>query len=56
MIRHYVSRGLQLFGLILTGSGLLTHFGDADARPLFRIAAVGAGVFCVGWLIRPQKG
>jgi hypothetical protein len=48
--------GLQLVGLILTGEGLLTHFGDQDARALFQIAAVGAGVFYAGWLVRPRKG
>jgi hypothetical protein len=56
MVRHYLAMSLQLLGLILTGEGLLTHFGDQDARPLFRIAALGAGVFYFGWLIRPRKG
>jgi hypothetical protein len=56
MIRHYLAMGLQLLGLILTGEGLLTHFGDVDARPLFKMAAVGAGIFYAGWLVRPRKG
>lgn len=53
MIRHYVARGLQLVGLILTGEALLVYFGDAIG--LMKFTALGAGVFCIGWYVQPRK-
>jgi len=54
MIRHYIAKGLQLLGLILTGEALLLHFGQMG--PLMKTASVGAGLFYAGWFIQPRKG
>lgn len=54
MIRQYTATGLQLLGLILTGEALLLYFGDMG--PLMRTSAVGAGLFYLGYFIRPNKG
>ena len=54
MIRHYVARGLQLLGLIVTGEGLLNYFGDMGG--LMKFASLGAGLFYIGWFVQPRKG
>jgi hypothetical protein len=54
MIRHYTALGLQLLGLILTGEALLVYFGDMGG--LMKVATLGAGIFYVGWFIRPRTG
>jgi hypothetical protein len=54
MIRHYVARGLQLLGLIVTGEALLVYFGDMGG--LMKMATVGAGLFYAGRIIQPKKG
>ena len=54
MIRHYVARGLQLLGLIVTGEGLLNYFGNMAG--LLKLAMLGAGLFCIGWFVQPRKG
>jgi hypothetical protein len=56
MIRYYAGMALQLLGLVLTGESLLFHFGDHDARPMVKLAALGAGLFYAGWLVRPRNG
>jgi hypothetical protein len=53
MIRHYVARGLQLLGLILTGEALLNYFGDMGG--LMKFASLGAGLFYIGWMFQPRK-
>jgi hypothetical protein len=53
MIRHYVTKGLQLLGLILTGEALLNYFGDEGG--LVKYATLGAGLFYIGWLFQPRK-
>jgi hypothetical protein len=52
MLRHYTAMGLQLLGLILTGEALLLFFGDQGR--LMTTAAIGAGLFYAGWIIRPR--
>jgi hypothetical protein len=53
MIRHYIARGLQLLGLIVTGEALLNYFGDMGG--LMRVASLGASLFYVGWFVQPRK-
>ena len=53
MIRHYVARGLQLLGLILTGEALLIYFGDMGG--LMKTASIGIGLFYAGWFVQPRK-
>ena len=54
MIRHYMARGFQLLGLIVTGEGLLNYFGDMGG--LMMVATLGAGLFYIGWVVQPRKG
>jgi hypothetical protein len=53
MIRHYVARGLQLLGLIVTGEALLNYFGNMGG--LMTVASLGAGLFFIGWLVQTSK-
>jgi hypothetical protein len=53
MVRHYTAMGLQLLGLILTGEALLLYFGEMG--PLLKTASLGAGLFYVGWVLKPAK-
>jgi len=53
MIRHYIARGLQLLGLILTGEALLIYFGDMGG--LMKFASLGAGLFYIGRFVEPRQ-
>jgi hypothetical protein len=53
MIRHYVARGLQLLGLIVTGEALLNYFGDMGG--LMKVGFLGAGLFYIGRFVEPRK-
>ena len=53
MIRHYVSMGLQLLGLIVTGEALLNYFGNMGG--LMKVASLGVGLFYIGWYVQPRK-
>jgi len=53
MTRHYVARGLQLLGLIVTGEALLNYFGNMGG--LMMVASVGAGLFYLGWFVQSRR-
>jgi hypothetical protein len=48
-----MAMGLQLLGLILTGEALLLYFGEMG--PMMRTASLGAGLFYIGYFIRPKR-
>ncbi len=54
MIRYYISKILQIYGIFLAGEGLYFGLVKHSMGKEMRLLALGAAVFFVGWII--QRG
>lgn len=52
---HYLGRGLQLLGLLITFEAIVFYFGRDATGKLMQFGFGGAVVFFLGWLIIREK-
>lgn len=55
MIRYYISKILQIYGIFLAGEGLYYGLVKHSMGKEMKLLGIGAAVFFMGWIIQKSS-